>query len=349
MSKKASTIQSIADELGVSVSTVSRVLNGVGKKYRISEKTIDAVHEMAIKLNYVPNNIAKSLRLKKSSTIGLVIPDISNPWFAKIASKIEKETRNKGYNIFLCNSDDDIEIEKRSLSLLQNWMVDGIIIVPIGLEHEHILKVSKEGTPVVVIDRFFENVDLPYVSTNDFEGAYKATEHLIKNGHRRIACLQGIIGTSSNNQRVGGYIKALSDHGIALDENLIMGSDFGFDNGYTHAKHIIKDISKNKITAIFSTGNQITLGVLKAFKEKKVKIPGQISLVSYDEEAYSELLYTPLSTISHLEDEDLGILALKLLFDEISIISSADTPKGILLPTQLIKRESVLNISKKVQ
>ena len=344
MSKKNSTIQAIADELGISASTVSRVMNGLGKKYRISEKTIEAVENMADKLNYTPNNIAKSLRLKKTSTIGLVVPDISNPWFAKIALKIEKESRNNGYNIFLCNSDDNIDIEKKSLILLQNWMVAGVIMVPIGLEYKHILNATDKGTPIVLIDRFFEDVDLPYVSANNFEGSFKATEHLIKNGHKRIVCLQGIVGTSSNNKRVEGYKKALADYNIPIDENIILGSDFSFDNGYTNAKQLIRDLNKNKLTAIFSTGNQITLGILKAFKEKGIKIPEDISIVSYDEQNYSELLYTPLSTISHLMDNELGILALKLLFDKIDdkIIGKS---KNILLPTQLIKRESVKNIN----
>ena len=344
MSKKNSTIQAIADELGISASTVSRVMNGLGKKYRISEKTIEAVENMAEKLNYTPNNIAKSLRLKKTSTIGLVVPDISNPWFAKIALKIEKESRNNGYNIFLCNSDDNIDIEKKSLILLQNWMVTGIIMVPIGLEYKHILNAIDKGTPVVLIDRFFEDVDIPYVSANDFEGSFKATKYLIENGHKRIVCLQGIVGTSSNNKRVGGYKKALADYNIPIDENIILGSDFSFDNGYTNAKHLIGDLKKNKITAVFSTGNQITLGILKAFKEKGVKIPEDISIVSYDEQNYSELLYTPLSTISHLVDNELGILALKLLFDKMDdkIIGKS---KNILLPTQLIKRESVKNFN----
>lgn len=346
MHKKNSSIQSIADALGISVTTVSRVLNGVGKQYRISEKTTAAVKEMADKMDYTPNRLAKSLRLKKSFTIGLIVPDISNPWFAKIAMKIESETRNRGYNILLCNSSDNLDIEKKSLSHLQDWMVDGIIMIPIGVEYNHITKITANGTPVVLIDRYFEGVDLPYVSTNDFEGAYKAVEYLIQNGHKKIACVQGVLGVSSNNQRVKGYRKALNDAGLKIEKRYVIGHDFSFANGYNQGRHIIDELLKTGLSAVFSTGNQVTLGLLKAFTENGIRVPEDISIVSYDEQNYSDLLFTPLSTISHLEDNDLGILALNLLFNQ-TTQNTKKTSKEILLPTKLIKRSSVKNTLKK--
>lgn len=338
MSKKNATIKSIAAELGVSASTVSRVLNGVGKKYRISTKTIDAVQEMAKSLEYAPNVLAKSLRLNKSSTIGLVVPDISNPWFAKIAKRIEAEARKKGYNIFLYDSDNDLETEQKAITLLQNWMVDGIIIVPIGLEASHLVDASSKGTPVVLIDRYFEHLEIPYVSTNDLEGAYKAVKHLIQNGHKNIACIQGVRGTSSNNQRISGYKKALKEGGIAFDKNLVLGNDFGFENGYHQTLKVIKHLKE--VTALFSTGNQITLGALKALAENDIAVPKDISIVSYDEHDYSELLYTPLTTVSHLESHEIGEIALDLLF-----APDAKKTQNTLLPVTLIKRKSVKNLN----
>ncbi|PKV51137.1 LacI family transcriptional regulator [Aquimarina sp. MAR_2010_214] len=338
MPKNKVTIQSIADALGVSVSTVSRVMNGVGKKYRISTKTRDIILKKAKELDYTPNKIAKSLRLQKTFTIGLIIPDISNPWFSKIAMKIEEESRKKKYNVFLCNTNGDINIEKESLELMENWHVDGVVIVPIGLEYEHLLKSYKNGMPLVFVDRFFEGIDIPYVSTNDLEGAYEANEYLIKNGHRNIACIQGLIGTSQNTQRVKGYKKALEDNNLPYRSDLIVGYDFGFQNGYDQAKKIIEQIDKTKVTAIFSTGNQITLGILKALKEKNIRIPEDLSLISFDENNYSELLYTPISTVSHV-DEKIGDKAIELLFNQINK-TIADN-NYILTPTHLIKRDSV--------
>ncbi len=266
-------IHSVAHHLGISVTTVSRVLNGVGEQYRISKKTIELVSKTAEELGYRPNHIAKGLRLKKSSTIGLIVPDITNAWFAELALGIEKEARNHHYNIFLCNSNDDLRIEKKSVALLQNWMVDGIIIAPIGLVPDHLVSASESGTPIVLIDRFFEGVDLPYISSNDFEGALEANQYLVQNGHKRIACIQGIVGTSPNNQRVNGYKQALANNNIPFDPGLVMGEDFGYNNGYVCAKKLAKNLAKTKITAIFSTGNQITLGILKALKEEGLQIP----------------------------------------------------------------------------
>jgi len=343
MKKNNVTIQSMAKTLGVSVTTISRVLNGLGEQFRISKKTIELVTTTADKLNYRPNNIAKGLRLKKSSTIGLILPDITNTWFAQLALGIEKEARKHHYNIFLCNSNDDIKVEKKSIALLQSWMVDGIIIAPIGLESEHLQKASKSGTPVVLIDRFFEGVNLPYISSNDFEGSLEATQYLINNGHKKIACFQGIVGTSPNNQRVNGYKQALKNNKIHFDPSLVMGEDFGFNNGYTCAKKLIKHLAKSKITAIISMGNQITLGILKALKEEGVQIPNDLSIISFDEQEYSDLLYTPLTTVSHM-NENIGDVALKMLFNQFGK-STRIKPKNVVLNSKLIIRDSVKKIA----
>jgi LacI family transcriptional regulator len=336
------TIQSMAQTLGVSVTTISRVLNGLGEKYRISKNTIELVTITAEKLNYRPNNIAKGLRLKKSSTIGLIVPDITNSWFAKLALSIENEARKHHYNIFLCNSNDDIHVERKAISLLQNWMVDGIIIAPIGLESDHLIKASKHGTPVVLIDRFFEGVALPYISSNDYESALEANQYLIDNGHKKIACFQGIVGTSVNNQRVNGYKQALKKNKITFEPQLIMGTDFGYHNGYTYAKKLIKTLAKTNITAIFSTGNQITLGILKACKEEGIQIPQDLSIVSFDEQLYSDLLYTPLTTVSHMS-ENLGEITLKILLPQINKNNKVK-PKNVVLKSELIIRDSVKNL-----
>ena len=337
------TLKYIAQTLDVSVTTVSRVLNGLGEQFRISAQTIELILATADKLNYRSNNIAKGLRLKKSSTIGLIVPDITNPWFAQLALEIEKEARKHHYNIFLCNSNDDLKIEKKCITLLQSWMVDGIVIAPLGLESEHLVKAAKSGTPLVLIDRYFEGVNLPYITSNDFEGSLEATQYLINNGHKKIACFQGIVGTSPNNQRVNGYRQALANNRIPFDSSLVIGHDFGFQNGYNCALELMKDLNKSKITAIFSMGNQITLGLLKAFKEKGVNIPDEISLVSFDEQVYSDLLFTPLSTVSHL-NENLGVLAIKMLLNQFDTDRKVN-PKNVVLKSKLIIRDSVKNLN----
>jgi len=336
------TIHLLAKKLGMSATTISRVLNGLGEKYRISKKTIELVTSTAENLNYSPNNLAKGLRLQKSYTLGLILPDITNAWFAQLALGIEKEARKNHYNIFLCNSNDDIKVEKKSISLLQNWMVDGIIIAPIGLESEHLVSASKKRIPIVLIDRHFENEDFTYITSNDFEGSLEANQYLIDNGHKRIACFQGIVGTSTNNQRLQGYIQSLKNNQIPFDPNLIFGSDFSFNNGYLSAKRLIKKLKKLKITAIFSMGNQITLGILKALKEEAIQIPNDISIVSFDEQIYSDLLYTSLTTVSHM-NENFGQIAIKMLLDQLDN-NIKTKPKNLILQSKLNIRDSVKNI-----
>lgn len=343
MQENKVTIKTLAQKLGISVTTISRVLNGLGEQYRISKSTMELVTTTAEKLNYSPNNIAKGLRLKKSSTIGLIVPDITNAWFAQLALGIEKEARKHHYNIFLCNSNDDPKVEKKSILLLQNWMVDGIIIAPIGLDAEHLIKAARKGTPVVLIDRFFEGLNLPYISSNDYEGSLEATQHLINNGHRKIACFQGIVGTSTNSQRMNGYKQALKKNKIRFDPEFIMGSDFGFDNGYVCAKKMIQHLSKTKITAIFSMGNQITLGILKAFKEEGIQIPDDLSIISFDEQIYSDLLFTPLTTVSHM-NENLGDIAIKMMLDQ---FTHKRKPRNVILKSKLVIRESVKDLNAK--
>lgn len=335
MSRGKITIQTIANEAGVSTTTVSRVLNGKGKIHRINPATQERVLSVAKRLNYKANNMAKSLRLNKSFTLGLVVPDISNPWFAELAKEIEKASREKNYHFSLCNSDDSLVIEKQSLELLKDWNVDGIIIAPIGVENDHILEMKNNGMPIVLVDRFFDAVKLPYVSTNDFDGAYQAVKYLIELGHTSIVCVQGLEGTSTNTERVRGYKAAISEY------ELILGFDFGFDNGYQQGKKLVDIIRKNEITAIFSAGSQITLGLMKAFKEEGIIIPTDVSLVSFDETAYSDIVSPPLTTVAHF-DNNIGAKAVEMLF---KLIDNQEIEQSeVLFPTKLIKRASAIEL-----
>ena len=334
------TIKTIAEALNISPATVSKVLNGVAKKYRISDKTILAVTQQVEKSGYMPNSIAKSLRNQKSYTIGLIFPDLSNPWFTNLALQIESECRKKGYQILLCNSNGSTKIEAEHIQLLKNRMVDGIIVDPVGIESDHLIRAFNDGLPMIMIDRRFENTPIPFISSDDIQISYEAVNYLVKNGHRSIACIQGLENTSSNNFRIDGYKKALIKNGIEINSNLILGDAFTFKSGYDSGLEIIKNIANTKITAIFSTSNQITLGLLKVFKEKAIKIPEDISIISFDDWDYSELLYTPITTISHILNSDAGSLAVKNLMIQIES-KSKKIPSNILLPARIIKRASV--------
>lgn len=340
--KPTTTIKEIADKLGISVSTVSRVLNGVGRKYRISQNTIDLVKKTAEEYNFKPNELARGLRLKKTFTLGLLVPDIGNPFFGRIASTLEKAAREYGYSTIICASDEKTTSEKKALDILLNRMVDGILASPIGIDHTHFLKAYKEGTPLVLIDRYFMNTEMPYVTFDDEHGAYDASKLLLDNGHKKIACIQGLVETTSNVHRLNGYKKALKEYDISFDPEMVVGEDFSEMNGYNQAKLLLSRSKEKRPTAIFSFSNLITIGILKAFKEDNIDIPKDISIVSFDEQEYSELLYTPITTVIHTSKE-MSQKALEILLEQINS-KDRKTNQNIVFPTSLVIRESVKNI-----
>ncbi len=338
--KRQTTLKCIADKLDISVSTVSRVLSGQAKRYRISKKTEQAVLDEAKRLDFAPNQLARGLRLKRTHTLGLVIPDISNPFFACLARYVELEARKSGYAVFLSDSEERTDIELESLRLMQGRKVDGIIISPVGQSGEHLARLHEAGLPIVIVDRYFPSMKMPFVTSDNFNGAQQGVTYLIENGHTHIACIQGLPDSAPNIDRVNGYKAALSANRVALQENLIIGDNFGERNGYIATKLLLQRASRP--TALFSVGNLITLGALQAIIEENLKVPDDISIVSFDEQPYSAFLSTPMTTIAQ-QNETMGQVAVSLLLGQIDATGIPDC-EGIQLPTQLIKRESVKRI-----
>lgn len=339
--KKTVTLKTIANQVGVSIPTVSRVLNGKSKYYRIADETRELILKASRELNYSPNQLARGLRLKRTNTLGYITPDISNPFFSTIARVVEKYALKQGYSIVLCDSEENTEIEKKSIKLLIDRKIDGLIISPVGQEVEHLLEASSKNVPIVLIDRFFPDLDFPYVSSDNYKGALEAATYLIECGHTKIAYIQGLKNTSPNNERVRGFIDALKNFGIEADPSLIVGNNFGEENGYIEMKLLLK--RSNKPSAVFAGSNLISLGALRALAEENLKIPDDISMISFDDQPYSRFLATPMTTVSQPSSQ-IGQLATKILTDLIESNKQFE-PKGILLPTTLIKRNSVKIIS----
>jgi LacI family transcriptional regulator len=340
MEKKVNNIKELAEKLNLSTTTVSRVLNGKSKIFRISSSTSRKVLNGARKYDYSPNRLARGLKLEKTETLGLIIPDIANPYFGSIAKSIEVEAHKRGYSIFLCDSLDEVSTEAELLKLLANRKADGIIIAPAGEKSGHIAEAEQQGIPIVVIDRFLPGTNLPYVTTNNYAGALMAVEHIIEMGHREIACIQGINGISANSGRVKGYRDALHKNGIAVNENNILGTDFGEMNGYIQTRKLLK--RPKRPTAIFALSNLISLGALRAIKEAGLTVPDDISLVSFDEQPYSAFLACPMTTVEQPRNE-IGKEAFRLLLRIISE-KSPENVKSKMLKPRLIVRESVKKI-----
>ena len=335
-------MRELAEILGLSVTTVSRVLNGKAKKYRISATTEQKVLKIAKEHNYIPNKIARSLKMAKTETLGLIIPDISNPFFADLAKSIELEARTKGFSIILCDSREDLSVEKEQIYLLLGHKVDGIIIAPVGTNFDHLVDVHESGLPMVIVDRYSPDWNLPYITSDNYSGAFDAVNHFISMGHRKIACIQGIKDSQPNKERVLGYVDALEQNGINLDESFITGEDFSTETGYKQTRVLFS--VDNPPTAIFALSNLISLGVIKAVSEMGLKIPDDVSLICFDEQPYSAYLETPLTTIEQKKSE-MGELAVNVILRYIQHKVKNNKPVSMKLKTSLIIRKSVKNLN----
>jgi len=337
---RKTTIKEIAKRADVSVATVSRVLSGQGRKYRISKKTEELVNRLTKELNYEPNILARSLRMKHTFTIGVIVPDISNPFFASIARYVEIESRKAGYSVILCDSQEDTVLEKESLKVLRMRKVDGMIICPVGKESKNITDISRYNIPVIIVDRYFPSLDLSCVVSDNYHGSMLAVNHLIENGHRKIAFIQGLINTSVNQERLKGYLDAHKKNNISVNESFIVGEDFGEENGYIGAKILLN--GSERPTAILGGSNLISFGALRAISEEHLSIPQDISLIAFDDQPYFDFLRSPITSIRQ-KKEELGKISIALLLNE---LKGGNVPgkKKIIVPTELIRRSSVKQI-----
>ena len=340
INKGRTTLKSVADELGISVSVVSRVLSGQGSKYGISKATQEAVAKIAGRLRFKPNQLARGLRLAKTLTLGLVIPDISNPFFAGVAYQIETIARDAGYSIILCDSLENEDVEREVLGVLQSRMVDGLIVAPVGKTHDHLASIDQSQCPVVLVDRYFPESKIPFVTSDNFGGALQATRHLLENGHRNIAFFQGSPSAQSSMERARGFRTALAEFGIRFTKRHVLGNAFNWESGYVAAQQLLR--RRPRPTAVFLANNQIALGTLVALKEKGVRVPEDISLVAFDDEPFFAHLAPPLSTVAQNVSE-IGHHAIEMLQALMKGLSSLSV-SGITVPTRLVLRGSVRNI-----
>jgi len=332
----AVTLNDIAARAGVSASTVSRVLNGQAETYRISGDTERAVHRAASELKYRANHLARGLRLSKTHTLGVVAPDISNPFFAHIIKRIQSAAHGHGYSLVVCNTDETVELEREQVSLLYRKRVDGLIAMPVGQHFDHYEDLIEKGVPLVLVDRGSDEVEAPWVAIDNYQGAFEATEHLLAAGHGRIALIQGLPGTSTNTARVRGFRDAHRARGLPVEEGLIVGGDFREQNGYLETKLLLQ--LDQPPTALFATSDLITLGVLDALAEEGVSVPGDMSLLSFDDFDFAPHLKCPL-TVVRQPKEMIGEVAVKLLVELLN--GGVGGPRRIVLKPRLVVRASV--------
>ncbi|WP_435308249.1 LacI family DNA-binding transcriptional regulator [Sebaldella termitidis] len=327
-------IKDIAKRAGVSIATVSRVLNKNGRYSRETEEKILKIIEES---GYRRNVNAKSLRTKKTQTIGVIVPDITNEFFAKIIQSVERNAMKYDYSVFVCNTDEDEAREQMQVKNLLEKFVDGIIYISgktkSGEEVEENI-----GIPVVYIDRYISASKM-YVQSDNKEGGYLATKELLSAGCENIMIIKDFRQISSIISRYEGYKMALKEAGKSVDENLIHNVDHV---NYEEAKKgVLEKINSGiKFDGIFATNDWMAIGAISALRERKIKIPEEVKIVGFDNMSISEITSPSITTI-HQDSEKLGEYATEILM---GIILKDETDiKNISVPVKLVKRNSTKN------
>ncbi len=330
------TIKDIAKELNISCSTVSRALKDFPG---ISPTTRKAVVELADKYNYRPNAIALSLRNQKTNVIGVVIPETVHFFFSTVISGIEDEAMKEGYNVMICQSNEQYEREADSIDALMGARVDGLL-VSISRETsdlQHLEKVVKEGTPMVFFDRLVEGMNASSVIVDDYQGAYDAVEHLIEKGCRNIVHLSGPDNLIISRKRKEGYISALEDHEIPLNEDYIIECRHGEEAEAEKAMtHLLE--SGKAIDGVFANNDMAGLGAISAILKAGIRIPDEIAVVGFSNWRFSSLVNPSLSSISQ-PGYEMGREAARLILEEINAKEPGKRQVKIL-DTELIVRDS---------
>jgi len=339
----ATTLKDVAAYVGVHPSTVSRVLHGK-ENLKISDKTKKKILKAVKKLNYVPDFTARTLRMKKSFTIGLIVPDILNPYFARIARRIEQLGFDKNYTVIVCNTDEDQEKEVLYLNQLISRGVDGIILAPVQERKDHIEGLLEKEIPLVLIDRIFDNLKVNAVISNNSDSVINAVAHLVKLGHKRIAFLKGQDNIYTIKTRLVGFNKAITKFKLQKNNKYIVGNGFEFEDGYESTLKLL-NLPKLPTAIISSGGDLVTLGAIKAILEKGLSIPNDISIVAFFDSYYSPFLATPLTTISHYRKK-IGEKAFSLLLKQIESKRKLST-KILCVDTKFDVRKSTTKIKNK--
>jgi DNA-binding LacI/PurR family transcriptional regulator len=333
----------IARAAGYSVSTVSRALHSKSSKNKISETAIAKIRAVADQMGYTTNKLAQSLKSTKTYEIGVVVSDIMNPFFATLVKRISKELRSLGYTLLLCDVDENTDFEKESLYHLVEKRIDGLIIAPVGKKSEHFDEIQKANIPTVLVDRIVPDSPFDTVSVDNYKGSCMATEYLIKEGHMRIAFIQGLSGTVTNEKRLKGFEDTLKKYNLKVPEKYIVGDDFRSLNGYLQTKTLLK--FNNPPTAIFTAGDLIALGCIQALIEENLEIPGDISLVTFDNPSYFALLSPPITVVAQ-PVKKMAESAVKLLIDRIQ--NDTTEHKQIQFEPEFVIRKSVKRMSYKL-
>lgn len=330
-------LKDVAKYLGVSTALVSYVINNKEKEARVSDKMVKKIRNAVVKLNYQPNQIAKSLKSGKTNTIGLIVADISNPFFSSIARIIEDEARKKGYVVIFGSSDESAEKSQSLLNVFQNRQVDAFIIAPAENTENQVKALQESGIPVVLIDRYFPNLQVDRVHIDNFQAAFNAVEHLINIGRRKIAMMAYDTNLPHIQERKKGYKAALKAHGIRFKKEWLKEASH---------QNIEKDVANKlnellfpdlKVDAFFFATNTLAVESLKIINQPGIKVPDELAIIAFDESDAFDFFYAPLSYISQ-NLQEMGKEAVKLVIDRLK--DNTKNYTNLIIKEKLVLRES---------
>lgn len=307
------TIKDLAKEAKVSIATVSRYLNG---KLKIREETKKRIEDAVKKLNYRPNYLARSLILNETETIGVVVPDILNPYFSGFARGLEDKAKKNNISVILCNSDNNVEKEKDYLQWLQYKSVDGIALISTVLDHEFLENLLNKGMKILIAGRRIPKLDTDFISIANVTGTMELIDHLISLGHEKIAAITVSHHISTSRERFKGYRQALKNAGLSCSDDLIIGGmNFSYKSGYENMQRLL-DRTRD-FSAVFALNDIMAIGAINALQDSGIMVPDEVSVVGFDGLQWGKWIRPTLTTIE-VSPYEYGCRTLQLLLDRIA-------------------------------
>ncbi len=342
---KKLTIKDIANHLNVSISTVSKALND---SYEISETTKEKIRKYAKENNYQPNVTALSLKSKKTKTIGIIIPNMLNYFFAQVFKGIEKIASQKGYKIISCISNESHEKEVETIRMLSNGSIDGFILsladeTIIKNDFKHFEETIENGIPIVMFDRVAQNIDCDKVITNDFEGTVNTVKHLYRLGHKNIAFVSTMSHLKVGERRYLGYLKGLEDLHVPFNKNLVLNIE---EEDYKKYESILTPfIENNTIDSVITTDESSAVAAMKVALKSGYKIPEDFSVVSFSNGILARHSNPKMTTVSQ-HGEIMGATAAEMLINKLEKKQPSTKTQTKIIKTDLVIRESTRPLSK---
>jgi LacI family transcriptional regulator len=327
------TLESIAQAAGVSKATVSLALNG---KPGVSPRTRQRILEIAKKLNYQPNASAQGLAKQRTETVGVIVPDISSPFYAELVRGVEEEVSAHGYYLILCTTTGKPSREELYFQLFQTQRVDGIIIMTPREDDRALHQIHDKGFPIVVVDReVASGDDIVEVLVDNFHGSIAAMEHLLDLGYKRIGFINGVPTLAASQERLRGYRLVLQEHDITPRDEWLCTANFREDGGYHCMRQLLS--ADPSLDAVFVASDLMALGAIKALREEGKRVPDDIAIIGFDDIPLASTFDPPLTTVRQ-PMEKMGAMAARLLFQLIN--GEKLLERKVILQTELVVRAS---------